>query len=169
MKQQYIQIGQFKKPFGVKGFLRFDLHQEELEFEKLMDIGVFFLKERGQFVPYFLEELQDNQGLLVKLEEVDAPEAARKLSNQAIYLKAEDLPETGRIADEQLLQFQVIDAALGLIGPLLAIEEYPEQLMGIVAYEDREILIPLSDPLIVRVDHDKQELIMDLPEGLLEL
>ena len=45
----------------------------------------------------------------------------------------------------------------------------PQQEMFAITYKKRELLIPVSKDYIVKIDHDKKEILMDLPDGLLDL
>ncbi len=41
--------------------------------------------------------------------------------------------------------------------------------MAFVIHNGREVLIPLNESLIVSVDRENKTLLMDLPEGLLDM
>lgn len=165
--KDYIQIGQFKKPFGVKGAIRVRIDDAYLE--SFINASVLFVPESGNLVPYFVESVEEAPNLLVKMEEVDAPETARKLSNQAIFLQADAIEREGPQFDEGLIGFELIDIEAGSLGIITAIEEYPQQIMAIIANKGKELLIPLHEHLIEGIDPKKKELVMNLPEGLLEL
>lgn len=45
----------------------------------------------------------------------------------------------------------------------------PENDLLVVEHEGREILIPFTSEICVHVDLDKREIVIDPPEGLLEL
>jgi 16S rRNA processing protein RimM len=45
----------------------------------------------------------------------------------------------------------------------------PQQEIAVVVYQNKEVLIPLNEKLIVSIDEDKKVILMDLPEGLLTL
>ena len=47
------------------------------------------------------------------------------------------------------------------------VEQYPQQLMAIVIHEGKEILIPLAEAYIEKIDIEKEQIIMTLPEGML--
>jgi len=165
--KNYLPIGQFKKPFGVKGLMRVVI--EDAYWDSFMDIEVLFVKERGHMVPYFVEQIEDSNQLLIKLEDVDSPEVAKVLSNQPVYVPDDVIEMDEPVISEALVGFKVIDMEQGVLGELLSLEEYPQQIMAVVAYQQKEILIPLHESLIDRIDPDKKELYMNLPEGLLEL
>lgn len=165
--EKLVQIGQIKKPFGVKGDLRIKL--EEAYEESFIQATVLFVKEKGNHVPYFIESVTDNQGWLLKLEDIDSPEQAKGLSNQEIYLRAGDIQVLEPKLDATLEGFILQDVEAGELGPILEIVEYPQQLMAILQYDDKEVLIPLTEELLVEIRPEDNTIIMDLPEGLLDL
>ena len=59
------------------------------------------------------------------------------------------------------------DEHAGKIGAILRVEEFPQQEMAFVEYKGQEVLIPMNDAFIVSIDKTKEEIIMNLPEGLL--
>lgn len=54
------------------------------------------------------------------------------------------------------------------MGEILRVESWPAQDMLIVQKGEKEIMVPLTDDFLVDILEDKQEFIMDLPEGLLD-
>ena len=166
--QKYTQIGQLKKPFGVKGFLKVDIEEKYLTV--FSDLEVLFIPEHGSPVPFFVETVKEEKGLLLKLEDVDSPEAAKKLSNLPILADSDKLPKKqGLIIDSTLLGFELHDEEVGFVGNIAAIEEYPQQLMAIVEGAEEEFLIPLHEALILGIDPEEQVILMNLPEGLLDI
>ena len=41
--------------------------------------------------------------------------------------------------------------------------------MAFVVHNGREVLVPLNESLIVAIDRENRTLLMDLPEGLLDM
>jgi len=79
-------------------------------------------------------------------------------------------PKSG-VADydlDVLIGTVVHDQELGLVGSIEAIESYPQQEIMIVAYQDRQVMIPLHPDLIIEMIPGER-LVMDLPEGLLDV
>ena len=108
--EKLVQIGQIKKPFGVKGDLRIRL--EEAFEESFAQATVLFVKEKGNPVPYFIESVTDNKGWLLKLEDIDSPEQAKALSNQEIFLRAADVQHTEAKLDATLEGFLLEDVEM---------------------------------------------------------
>ena len=47
--------------------------------------------------------------------------------------------------------------------------EQPHQLLCRIEIETKEVLIPLHEDTIIKIDQKKKQIIVDLPEGLLEI
>ena len=67
------------------------------------------------------------------------------------------------------ISYEIISERDGAIGVIEEVIEMPQQIMGIVNYQGKEVLIPLNDQFITGVDEEKKILEMELPEGLLDL
>ncbi len=65
--------------------------------------------------------------------------------------------------------FIVSDETHGELGEILEVNEYPQQFVATVSYKGKEILFPLNDDMIIEIDEDARTLLVDLPDGLLDL
>ena len=91
------------------------------------------------------------------------------MSNQPIYLSA-DSKKVKTVDPLSLLEdFVLFDKEKTRIGSIREIVEYPQQLIAVVEYEGKEIMIPLAEQLIIEIDEENQKLVMELPEGILDL
>ena len=168
-----VSIGFCRKPHGVGGELKVQIEAEYLE--DFLQAEVIFLDITGKQVPYFIEKIRPGSEILVKLEDVDSREAAAALNGKEMLMREEDV-HTGEeeeneedLAYEDLVGYEIIETDLGLIGKIEDVLEYPQQMMALLIYQEREILIPLNEYLIQDIDIENQQVIMGLPEGLLEL
>ncbi|MEM9821117.1 MAG: ribosome maturation factor RimM [Bacteroidota bacterium] len=166
-----VQIGYTKKAFGVKGELK--LSVEDHFMGSLEEIEVLFLELGGRQVPYFVEWIRLEHNTFVKFEEVDSKETASRLSSKKLFVRKEDLREDADW-DEGLVfgkykGYKIQDEQLGVIGQIARIEAFPQQEMAMVEYQGKEIMIPMHENLISRVDELLQILWMNLPEGILDL
>ncbi len=165
-----VEIGKTGKPHGVKGELR--LRIEGAYLEDALKASVIFIETKGQQLPYFVEQLKIGNAAIVKLEDITRKEDAMLLANATLFLRDEDV--SIKVIDADLVfaylkGYQLEDIAIGVIGTIKTIEEYPQQEMAIVDYKEKEVLIPLHEALIQQIDKAKKVLLMELPEGLLEL
>jgi len=148
------------------GELKTDIREEYQE--EFLQCDHVFIIENGNYVPWFIEDLRYSGFLIVKLEEVETPEAASRFTLTDIYIKTSAIasPElTARIGKQNWVGYTLYDDN-SILGVIEEIVLYPGQELASVSYKDKKILIPLADPLITSVDNKKKILYMSLPEGL---
>lgn len=161
-----------RKVHGLRGELKVQVRTAFVE--DALRAKVIFIQHQGKALPYFVESIRESNELLLKLEGVNTPEAARALQGSELWLRrAEVLGDPEEPEEdaplEALVGYSVFEVEKGLIGEIIEIIEMPQQLMAVVAYQDREVMIPLNDQFLRKVNHRQKKLQMELPEGLLEL
>jgi 16S rRNA processing protein RimM len=144
---------------------------EDAFLDAALEAEVLFAPVDGSPVPYFNEGVLLESPLVIKLEDVDTKEAAKALTGLDILLPAEEVEaEELGIEDFRLLEgFTVVTETEGEIGPILSVEAYPEQILALVSYQGREVLIPLNETFLQAIDPEAERVEMQLPEGLLDL
>ena len=163
-------LGKLTKTHGLKGELAIwlDVDYPE-EYDELDSV---LLEIKGELVPHFVEEIQIRPNKsIIKFEDIDTIEDAQKIVNCEIYLPNDNLPE---LDDDQfyyheIIDFDVVDEQKGKLGKVTAVYTSEAQDLIAMAYENSEILIPVSDEIVKSVDREKKELYTNLPEGLLEV
>ena len=65
--------------------------------------------------------------------------------------------------------FTLVDAEKGELGPINEVIEYPTQAIIQVFKDKKEILIPILDQVIQKVDRKAKKLYVKAPEGLIEM
>lgn len=171
----YVLIGHTRKAHGITGELK--LHIEERYLEDFLKNERIFIDVKGTKIPYFVANVRGKAEMILQLEEVDNRDTAIMLQSREIYLREKDLLldeerelefEEETLEYEHLTGFMLIDKTLGQIGPITEVLEMPQQEMAFLKYLGREVLVPLNEQLIVEVDEKNKQVVMDLPEGLLE-
>ena len=69
----------------------------------------------------------------------------------------------------EITGFAVIDKNHGNIGLLKSVLDLPRQSLLQIQHGEKEILVPLTDEILLKVDREKKELQIDAPEGLIEI
>jgi 16S rRNA processing protein RimM len=77
-------------------------------------------------------------------------------------------PFIAKSAPISLLGYIIVDDNKPL-GPILELIEQPHQLLCRLELEGKEVLIPLHENSLEKIDHRKKEVRVILPEGLLDL
>jgi 16S rRNA processing protein RimM len=77
--------------------------------------------------------------------------------------------EEGQYYFHELIGFDVLDETLGLIGPVQIIYDLETQDLLGVTHQGKEVLIPIQDGIILKVDKAAKKVYCQLPEGLLDI
>lgn len=141
--------------------------------EDYEEMDSVFIEIKGELVPYFVEDIniQKQSRAIVQLEEIDTMEKAQSLVGSALYLPLDSLEE---LEDDQfyfheIKDFKVIDQNLGLLGTVREVYSVSTQNLIALDYNGAEVLIPIVDTIVLKADREKNEVLVNLPEGLLEV
>lgn len=168
-KEECFQLGKITKPWGVKGqvvlFLDVDTPDD------YADLDSAFVEVKGNLVPYFFQIDNLNGNKAVATFEEITPDEAHALVGCDLYLPLDLLPKlTGnKFYFHEVRGFQVVDSEHGNIGVLQQVIEYPAQPIFQIMQGDTEILVPVIDQVIDKVDRDNKTLFITAPNGLIEL
>lgn len=169
--RDYFHLGKALKSHGTGGQLRL-LVEDRFKSYLSPEAFVFFDLD-GSKVPFRITDAEDAQHFVVTLDDVKSKDASDLLSGKEIYIPLHLVKSrhqrSPRNLKEQWADYSIINQADQQSYAILRTEEYPQQLMAVIASGDREVLIPLHDQLILEIDHDQKHILMDFPEGLLSL
>ncbi|HSF52899.1 MAG TPA: ribosome maturation factor RimM [Algoriphagus sp.] len=170
-KDQCFQIGRIAKVHGLRGEVNVVLDVDYPEdYEGLEHL---FIEQKGRLVPFFLEHfvIQPGGRALAKFEELDTIEQVESLVGAEAYLPLTELPqlENDQYYFHELIGFEVEDENLGLIGPIQIIYDLETQDLLGVTHQGKEVLIPIQDGIITKVDKAAKKVYCQLPEGLLDI
>lgn len=171
MNSNYFNIGKIVATFGLQGEVV--LVHKTGNPEVLQDTRTLFVETRkNSFLPYFLESARkkNKEELFLKLEGVDTKEAAGKLISKGIYLDEAHFRE--QVKPESLLfylGFAVEDSLAGILGQVAEVIEMPSQLLVKVYQNGHELLIPLNEGTLTRIDRQAAVIYVTLPDGLLDI
>lgn len=171
--EELVEIGRSAKSHGLDGGMKFKIKDEFLE--DFLSAEVIFIEVKGQPVPYFIEDIIGIQ-MVVMLDGISTKEAAAVISKKKVLLRKSDLiPEEEKQFEIEGLKyapyigFNLIDVQLGSLGEIVEIVEYPQQEMAGITYKGKEILIPLNNDFIEDIKIEEKEILMSLPEGIVEV
>lgn len=168
-KEECYRLGNITKPFGIKGQMVFYLDVDSPD--DYADLDSAFVEVKGALVPYFFKVDNINGNKAVVTFEDLTPQEAQALAGHDLYLPLDLLPElTGnQFYFHEVTGFKVIDAEKGEIGIIQSIIEYPAQPLFSIMNGDKEILIPVIDPIIKKVDREQRTITIEAPNGLIDL
>jgi len=171
-KEEAYYLGKIIKPYGIKGEVLVKLDTDEPEnYEGMESV---FLEIGGKLVPFFINDSFLHKSLLLRVdfEDVDSIEQAEKLVGRKLYLPLSELPElTGKnFYYHEILGFKAIDKRLGPIGLIKSVNDMAAQPYMIILHpEGKEILVPIHNDMIEKVDREQKEMHLTLPDGLVDV
>jgi len=169
-KDQYFCLGKVIKTHGYKGEVVFYLDTDKPEAYSKLDM--VFINMDASLVPWFIEDIRIKDDLaVVKLEDVSGPEEAREFMKKEIYLPIGQLDQLGKkdFYFHEIMGYLVRDKHHGEIGVVEEILERPEQELIRILKGKKEILVPLTDEMILKIDRKNKILLLDTPSGLIDL
>jgi len=170
-KEDCFYLGKIVKKYSFKGELLVKLDTDDPSIYTKME-SVFIDKNKN-LIPFFIERssLHKSTLLRVKFEDIDSEEEANKLLKSELYLPLEFLPQlTGnKFYYHEIVGFEAEDLSFGLIGIIKGVNDNTNQAILEIDRNGSEILIPLIDDFIKSVDREQKKIILEVPEGLIDI
>ena len=167
---EYYKIGKIVAASGLKGelLLKHTLGKKT----SLKGLTTLFTEDRkNSFLPWFIEStrIKSDDELYIKLEGVDARESASVITQKEIWLPEADFKKfAAKSAPANFLGFTIVDQGQ-VVGPILEVIEQPHQLLCRLEIAEKEVLIPLHEDTLEKIDQRKKQIHVVLPDGLLEI
>ena len=175
------QIAQVLKSNGTDGELVMSFRTIAPEDINLQE-PVFIIFD-GLPVPFFIESFtkRGNSKALVRLTGIHCQEDVDEISGKAVYIEDSDAPELSLEEDgfAALVGWMLLTpenpdqgegdelADLTEVGEITDFIDIPNNPCIEVETENGAVMIPLHEDLILSVDPEYQEIIMQIPEGLI--
>jgi 16S rRNA processing protein RimM len=163
-----VRIGKTVKTHGINGevLIKFEAGKTPAN-----ESEPVFLDFEGIQVPFFIESLRrpiDTEWFVV-FEEVNDKTKAEKLLGRAVYVHQDNLSvHEDEFSLDSLSGYEVIDENQGRVGILSHIQKGAQDLM-IIDNNGEEIYIPFVEDFLVEIDPDKKQIIVETPDGLLDM
>jgi 16S rRNA processing protein RimM len=170
-KDDFFYLGKILKTYGRKGHLLLYLDVDDPS--RYRKVETLFIGIENDRIPFTLTELElhpKNQAR-IHFEDVNSTEDAEIFTGREIFLPASMLPKLKgkRFYFHEITGFSVIDQRFGNIGTVTSVLDLPQQALLQVRHGDREILIPVVDNIMKKIDRKMQEIHIIAPEGLIEI
>lgn len=167
---EYIRVGKIISAYGLKGELILKHHLGKKT--SLKDLKAVFIEEKKQsFIPWFIEmsKAKNEDEIYISLESIDTREKATKLIQKEVWLPEEEFKKyAAKSSPINLLGYEIVEGEK-IIGTINEIIEQQHQILCTVLLNGKEAYIPLHEGTIIKIDRKKQQVIVELPPGLLEI
>lgn len=172
VSEEIVRIGIFRKPHGIHGELPL-MVDNEAYFSLEVPLTFIVCDRDGIWVPFFIESVRYKSDTvhLIKLQDVDTEEQAAAFTNEVVYAHTRQMGDYEQEASwSDFIGFQVIDHFQGELGAVISVDDQTENvLFEIETPAGDTLLIPVAEDLVLEVKPDQNQIIMVLPEGILDL
>ena len=171
------QVAQVLKSNGTDGELVMGFREIAPEDINLKEpVFIYF---DGLPVPFYIESFtkRGNTKALVHLTDICSMEDVEEITGKAVYVEEENLPEMSLEEDgyAALVGWMVLtvdgelteESDLFEVGEITDFMDIPNNPCIEVETENGAVIIPLHEDFILSIDPENQEIIMQIPAGLL--
>lgn len=165
-----ILLGRIIKVSGYEGAVAIKLEKNFIE--NIPEMESVFLEIEGRPVPFFIDSIDYSGADLLKLQFEGYPsnEKISEFVGCRIFLAPGTHSEEGFEENPDLSGYKVYIAENELLGTISEIVPNRGQwLINVRTAGKKSILIPLHEDFIISVDREEKVIIMDLPDGLIDL
>ncbi|MEI6173155.1 MAG: ribosome maturation factor RimM [Bacteroidota bacterium] len=170
-KDDFYYLGKILKTHGNKGQVM--VHLDVDDPEKYLDLESVYLDLHGERIPFFIAtlDLKHNQKALIQFQDFETIEDAESLAGLEMFMPITELPplKGNQFYYHEIIGFRVTDHKHGDIGVIEDVLDLPHQSLFQIRFGEKEILIPVVDEVIQKVDKKKKLLLIKAPEGLIEI
>ena len=170
-KKDCFYLGKITKKYSFKGEIILSLDTDEPNlYQNMLSV---FVDLNGKIVPYFIERssLHKKKSIRIKFEDINSEEEASYLLNKEVYLPINLLPklEGKKFYYHEITGYKVIDSNHGNIGLIVSVNDASSQSIFVIENTGKQILIPINDKIIERIDRENKTIYISAPNGLIEL
>ena len=170
-KEECFYLGKIVSKFSFKGEVLAKLDTDEPElYENLESV---FISLGNNLVPFFIRRCRLHKSNLLRIdfEEVNEEADADRIMGSELFLPLTFLPklEGDKFYFHEVIGFTVMDSVHGNIGIVQSVNDTTSQALFEVLKGDKQLLIPINDQIITKVDRETKTIQVTTPEGLVDL
>ena len=170
-KEDCFYLGKVVSKYSFKGEVLVKLDTDEPDIYENMES--VFVSLGNNLVPFFIDRCRLHKSNLLRIdfEEVKDELTADKIMGAELYLPLTMLPPlTGnKFYFHEVIGFTLMDEVHGNIGVIKSINDSASQDLFEVEKDDKQLLIPINDDIITKIDRKNRTIHVKTPEGLVDL
>lgn len=165
-----VLIGKITSPVGLKGEVRVYNYSDRTQVYEESEYLIIGDETRR------LERMRPYRNMVVlKFQGIDSREEAEAVRNMEVFVDRDELPDLdeGEVYIRDLIGMDVAEDTCDgerAIGSIIdVISNTSQDILKVRTSEGRDVMIPCVSPLIKEIDEEDKKIIVELPEGLLDL
>ena len=170
-KEDCFYLGKIVSKYSFKGEVLVKLDTDDPEIYENMES--VFVSLGNNLVPFFIQRCRLHKSNLLRIdfEEVKDESDADRIMRCDLYLPLTMLPKlTGnKFYYHEVIGFSVLDDVHGDIGLIEGVNDTTSQALFEIKKGDKQLLIPINDEIIKKVDRQGKTISVTTPEGLVDL
>lgn len=170
-KEDCFYLGKVVSKYSFKGEVLVKIDTDEPEIYENMES--VFVSIGNNLVPFFIDRCRLHKSTLLRIdfEEVKDEAAADRIIGAALYLPLTMLPKLSgdKFYFHEVIGFTLIDHIHGDIGVVQSINDAASQVLFEAKKGNKELLVPVTDEIIAKVDREAKSIHVICPEGLVDL
>ena len=170
-KKDCFYLGIIAKLHGFKGEV--SLFLDVSNPAEYATLDAVFVEIDGGLVPFFVQNIKiKTKGFVaVKFQGVDSEHDAQRILKKPVYLPEAFLKELDQTSfyDHEIIGYTVIDEVHGDVGIVENVIDMAANPLLQLNKNGVEVLLPIFDGLVQKVQRKKKELYVKAPEGLIDL
>lgn len=170
-KEDCFYLGKVVSKYSFKGEVLVKIDTDEPEIYENMES--VFVSLGNNLVPFFIDRCRLHKSTLLRIdfEEVKDEASADRIMGALLYLPLTMLPKLSgnKFYFHEVIGFTLLDKVHGDIGLIKAVNDSSSQVLFEAKKGDKELLIPVTDEIITKVDREAKTIYVTTPEGLVDL
>lgn len=165
-------VGKVKDAHGLRGELYIMVFSGDVSWAKKLNKFELRNPKSGEVISYAVEKMKPfKQGLILKAPEMADRNASEAVKGFEFYIPAELLvsKQGETIYLGEIMNFVVKNVAQDTLGSITGFSSNGAQDLLVVETSNGSAEIPFVEAFIKKIDFKHKTVVMDLPEGLLDL
>lgn len=173
-REELIAIGHYNKPHGIAGEISATV---DVDVELLRDLTCLISEVDGIFVPFFINDCRPKtaETVLLTIDGINNEREVSLLVNRDIYALKRGFAQASNEAEadgyplDYFIGFELRDSDGSRVGDIIDVDEQTENAIFVIDRDGAEVMVPANDDLIVEFDTEEKFMVMDLPQGLIDM
>lgn len=167
---RFVEIGTIQRTHGVSG--EFQVVWNDNFYLEEQNLESVFIEFEGIPVPFFISSIRTKGAdkALIKLEDVDDMNVANEFVGLKLLLPTDQIQQDDDLQLKDLVGYTLISNHNTLVGKIIDYQEYQANSVFAIHHQSgSEIMVPAVVDLVIEVDPDSKTVVMEIPEGLIDL
>ena len=168
-KENCFLVGTIFKLHGYKGNV--NIYNDNDIIFNFSKLEYFFIEINNELIPYFIEKARSTKPniILVKFEDIDSEEEAKKIQKKKVYLPKDWIPEKNKFTEKKIIGYSVVDIHLGDLGKITFINSQTPQKLIYVKKDGKEFCFPMHEKFVKEINLKERIMKVKIPKEIIIL